>query len=97
MAELKEMLQTLMKQNLEERQEAKVARCEACQKGQQVQHWATACRSLDSQVKELQKAVEALSQASFCSGSTLLSASLLSAEGQSNTDGSGAESNIGRN
>jgi hypothetical protein len=75
MAELKEMLQTLMKQNLEERQDAKIARCEAREKGQQVQCWATACRSLDSQVKELQKAVKTLSQALFCSGSTLSSMS----------------------
>ncbi len=41
----------------------------------QVQRWATACRSLDLQVKELQKAVETLSQSLFCSGSTLLSVS----------------------
>jgi hypothetical protein len=46
-----------MKQNLEERNEAKIAWCEARKKGQQVQHWATTFRSLDSQVKELQKEV----------------------------------------
>jgi hypothetical protein len=75
MAELKKMMQALMKQNLEERNEAKIARCEAREKGQQVQHWATACRSLDLHIKELQKAVETLSQSSFCSGLTLSSMS----------------------
>ena len=75
MAELKEMMRALMQQNVEERKEAKIARREAREKGRQVQWWATACRSLDLQVKELQKAVETLSQASFCSGSTLSSVS----------------------
>ena len=75
MAELKEMMRALMQQNVEERKEAKIARREAREKGRQVQRWATACRSLDLQVKELQKAVETLSQASFCSGSTLSSVS----------------------
>jgi hypothetical protein len=66
-----------MQQNVEERKEATIARREAREKGQQVQRWATACRSLDLQVKEFQKAVETLSQASFCSGSTLSSVSAL--------------------
>jgi hypothetical protein len=70
------MMQALMKQNLEERNEAKIAQREALEKGWQVQHWATACRSFDSQVKELQKAVETLSQSLFCSGSTLSSVSV---------------------
>jgi predicted RNase H-like nuclease (RuvC/YqgF family) len=63
MAELKEMMRALMQQNVEERKEAKIARREAREIGWQVQRWATACRSLDLQVKELQKAVETLSQA----------------------------------
>jgi hypothetical protein len=75
MAELKEMMWALMQQNVEERKEAKIAQHEAHKKGRQVQRWATACRSLNLQVKELQKAVETLSQASFCSGSTLSSMS----------------------
>jgi hypothetical protein len=75
MAELKKMMRPLMQQNVEERKEAKIAQREAHEKGRHVQWWATACRSLDLQVKELQKAVETLSQALFCSGSTLLSVS----------------------
>jgi chromosome segregation ATPase len=66
MDELKSMIQTLLTNS-------EIARKEANAQARQVQRWSKTCRSLASQVSELHKVVETLSQASSYSGSTMSS------------------------
>jgi hypothetical protein len=66
MDELKDMIQILLTNS-------EIARQEANAQAWQVQRWSKTCRSLASQVSELQKVVETLSQVSSCSGSTMSS------------------------
>ena len=66
MEELKGMMMTLLTNS-------EIARNEANAQARQVQLWSRSCRSLASQVSELYKVVETLSQASSCSGSSLSS------------------------
>jgi hypothetical protein len=66
MDELKDMIRTLLTNS-------EIARKEANAQAWQVQCWSKTCRSLASQVSELHKVVETLSQVSSCSGSTMSS------------------------
>jgi hypothetical protein len=70
MDELKDMIQTLL-------MNSEIARTEANAQARQVQRWSKTCRSLASQVSELHKVVETLSQVSSCSGLTMSSVTAL--------------------
>jgi hypothetical protein len=70
MDELKDMIRTLLTNS-------KIAQKEVNAQAWQVQRWSKTCRSLASQVSELHKVVETLSQVSSCSGSTMSSVTAL--------------------